>query len=68
MDSQLQSKSEPAALSMAAVSSRLGLGLSNIKNRVASGEIRSFKVGRRVLIPFEEIDAFISRRMAESGR
>ena len=58
------SASDLAALSVAGFAERLGIGLSTAKSLVAAGEIKSFRIGRRVLVPQDEIAGFISRRMA----
>ncbi|OZD70554.1 excisionase [Rhodococcus sp. 06-1059B-a] len=50
---------------------RTGLGRSNFFNKIASGEIRSVKIGKRRLIPDTAIDEFIvgleEAARAESG-
>jgi excisionase family DNA binding protein len=38
---------------------RTGLGRSNLFNKLAAGEIRSVKVGKRRLIPDTAIDEYI---------
>lgn len=43
-----------------------GLGRSNFFNKIASGEIRSVKVGKRRLIPDTAIDEYIEGLEAES--
>ena len=60
----IKKASELAALSVSGFAERLGIGLSTAKSLVAAGEIKSFRVGRRVLVPQDEIAGFISRRMA----
>ena len=43
-----------------------GLGRSNFFNKIASGEIRSVKVGKRRLIPDTAIDEYIEGLEAQS--
>ncbi|MBY6709055.1 excisionase family DNA-binding protein [Rhodococcus sp. BP-241] len=46
---------------------RTGLGRSNFFNKIASGEIRSVKVGKRRLIPDTAIDEYIERLESRSA-
>lgn len=50
------------ALSVPEAARALGVGLSTTKMLVSTGEIRHFRVGRRVLVPREELSAFIARQ------
>ena len=43
-----------------------GLGRSNFFNKIATGEIRSVKIGKRRLIPDTAIDEYIARRAHET--
>ncbi|MFW0872967.1 excisionase family DNA-binding protein [Rhodococcoides corynebacterioides] len=45
---------------------RTGLARSNFFNKLASGEIRSVKIGKRRLIPDTAIDEYIERLEAEA--
>ena len=47
--------------SVAEMSSYAGLSPKTIRRLVDSGRVRGFKVGRRLVIPFEEIDRAIVR-------
>ncbi|MBT1193372.1 excisionase family DNA-binding protein [Rhodococcus kroppenstedtii] len=47
--------------------SRTGLGRSSFFNKIASGEIRSVKVGKRRLIPDTAIDEYIERLESQSA-
>lgn len=55
------------ALSVAEAAHRIGIGLSTVKALVARGEINSFRVGRRVLIPCGAIESFVDERLCELG-
>lgn len=46
---------------------RTGLGRSNFFNKLASGEIKSIKVGKRRLIPDTAIDEYIERLEAQAS-
>lgn len=54
-------KSAPAARygSVAEISSYSGLSPKTIRRMVESGRVRGYKAGRRLLIPFEELDRAI---------
>jgi excisionase family DNA binding protein len=56
-----------SAVSRREFARQLGIGISTVKPLLAKGEIRSFQVGRRRLIPVAEIAAFIERRLADTG-
>ena len=59
---------EPLAVSPDGAAARLGISLRAVYAHVATGEIRSFKVGKRRCIPVAEIQRFIDRRMAEAEK
>lgn len=42
----------------------LGVGINNAYELTASGRLRSVKIGRRVVVPVRELDAFLEREMA----
>ncbi|GGG27575.1 hypothetical protein GCM10007304_46740 [Rhodococcoides trifolii] len=52
-------------LSINEAMSRTGLGRTSLFNRIATGEIKSVKVGKRRLIPDTAIDEFIERLEAQ---
>jgi excisionase family DNA binding protein len=56
------------AVRTAEAASRLGLGKTIVRQLVRDGELRSFTVGRAVLIPLTELDRFVAERLAESGK
>jgi excisionase family DNA binding protein len=49
------------AVSVTAAAARLGLSVSKTKRRIASGELPSFVVGRRRLVPTTDINNYIQR-------
>ena len=52
---------------LGAAADMLGVGRSLAYSLVASGELRTIKIGRRRLVPVAAIDEFVARRMAESA-
>ena len=59
------SDTQPIALSVSQAAASLGLGLTTVKHLVASGELGSIRVGRRVLIPRSALHVFIERKQHE---
>lgn len=57
----------PAALDLKATAKAIGLGLTKTRELVATGEIPSFKVGRRVLIPADAPTAWVARQLHQDG-
>jgi excisionase family DNA binding protein len=47
---------------------RLGVGKTVLRALLRDGELRSFRVGRAVLIPVAEIERFVADRVAAAGR
>jgi excisionase family DNA binding protein len=45
----------------------LGVGRSTIYELIASGELRTLKIGRRTLITVESQDALVARRLAKEA-
>ena len=62
-----QTKPEPLAHSPDRAAQRLGISTRAVYTAIATGEIRSFKAGKRRLIPDSECVRFIARRMAEAA-
>ncbi len=56
-----------AAYTVAETAESLGLGKTKTFELLASGELRSFVVGRRRLVPVGEVESFISRHLAGGG-
>ena len=44
---------------------RLGISLRAVYARIAEGELRSFKDGKRRLIPETELQSYVQRKMAQ---
>jgi excisionase family DNA binding protein len=49
------------------VQARLGVGRSTVFDLIASGQLRSVKVGRRRLVPEQAIRDFIARLDEDAG-
>ena len=58
---------EPLAHSPVRAGKRIGVSTRQVYLHIASGELRSFKDGKRRLIPDTELQRFIARRMAEAA-
>ncbi|WP_310383906.1 excisionase family DNA-binding protein [Roseateles sp.] len=63
MDKQL----EPLAHSPDRAAQRLGISTRAVYTHLATGELRSFKDGKRRLIPDTELQGFVTRKMAEAA-
>jgi excisionase family DNA binding protein len=61
-------KLEPLAHSPDRAAQRLGMSLRAVYTHIATGDLRSFKVGKRRLIPDTELQRFVKRKMAEAQR
>jgi excisionase family DNA binding protein len=53
--------SEPLLVSVKDAARRLGLGRDSCYALVREGRLRSLFVGRRILIPVRELEAFVER-------
>lgn len=60
-------KVEPLAHSPDRAAQRLGISTRAVYMHIASGELRSFKDGKRRLIPDAELQRFVQRKMAEAA-
>jgi len=58
---------QPLAHSPDRAAQRLGISTRAVYSHIASGELRSFKDGKRRLIPDTELQRYIARRMAEAA-
>ncbi len=58
---------EPLAHSPERAAQRLGLSTRAVYMHIAKGELRSFKDGKRRLIPDVELQRFVQRKMAEAA-
>ena len=57
----------PLAHSPDRAAQRLGISTRAVYSHIATGELRSCKVGKRRLIPDAEVQAFLARKMAEAA-
>ena len=57
---------DPLAHSPDRAAHRVGISLRAVYTHIASGELRSFKDGKRRLIPEAELQAFVLRKMAQA--
>ena len=57
---------QPLAHSPDRAASRLGISTRAIYTHIATGELKSFKDGKRRLIPESELHSFVQRKMAQS--
>lgn len=60
------SKIEPLAHSPDRAAQRLSISTRAVYSHIASGELRSFKDGKRRLIPDTELQRFVQRKMADA--
>jgi len=58
----------PELLSVKEAARRLGIGRTALYHEFTNGHVRSFKVGRRRLVPATAIDAYIGAHSDESAR
>lgn len=63
MDTQ---KNEPLAHSPDRAAQRIGISTRAIYTAIATGELRSFKIGKRRLITEIELQSLVQRKMAEA--
>ncbi len=59
---------EPLAHSPERAAHRLGISTRAVYTHIASGQLRSFKDGKRRLIPDSELHHFVQRKLAEAAR
>lgn len=58
---------EPLNYSPERAAVRLGISTRKVYDHIASGDIRSFKDGKRRLIPDSELQRFVQRKLAEAA-
>ena len=63
----MDTKLEPLAHSPDSAAHRLGISTRAVYAHIATGELRSFKDGKRRLIPETELHRFVQRKMAEAA-
>ena len=61
-------KVEPLAHSPDRAGQRVGVSTRAVYELIASGELRSFKCGKRRLIPEVELQNFVTRRMNQAAK
>jgi excisionase family DNA binding protein len=57
---------EPLAHSPEGAAKRLGISVRAVYTAIAQGDLRSFKMGKRRLIPDTELQRLVQRKMAEA--
>ena len=57
----------PLALSPDLAAQRLSISTRKVYDHIATGELKSFKDGKRRLIPETELQRFVDRKMAEAA-
>lgn len=58
---------EKSNLSIPETAKDLGVSERQVYKLIATGELRSFKIGRRRLVPREEKQRLVDRKMAEAA-
>lgn len=48
------------------VAKALGVGATLVRELIARGEIKSAKIGTRVVVPVVEVEAFLARQVAKT--
>lgn len=61
----MTASTRPLAFSPDDAGDLLGLGRTTVYAEIASGRLRSFKVGKKRLVPAFALDEYIADRMAE---
>ncbi len=64
MTSETKIGESRAALRVDEVGARLGLGMTLTRTLIRTGAIRSFRVGRAILVTPDELTRFVSERSA----
>ncbi|WP_298829382.1 excisionase family DNA-binding protein [uncultured Piscinibacter sp.] len=67
MNEQARPAIEPLNHSPERAGVRLGVSTRKVYEAIASGELRSFKLGKRRLIPDTELQRFVQRKLAEAA-
>ena len=58
---------QPLAHSPDSAAQRIGISTRAIYTAIATGELRSFKIGKRRLITETELQGLVQRKMAQAG-
>lgn len=59
---------DPLVHSPDSAAQRIGSSTRGIYDLIAKGELRSFKSGKRRLIPDTELQSYVQRKMAQAGK
>ena len=62
-----ESKSEPLVHSPEGAAERLGISIRAVYSLIATGELRSYKDGKRRKIPDAELQRRVERKLAEAA-
>ena len=54
---------EKLAYSVRETAAMLSIGLTRTRDAIARGDIKTFRMGRRILVPREQVAAFIAHMM-----
>ncbi|MBK9444391.1 MAG: helix-turn-helix domain-containing protein [Comamonadaceae bacterium] len=60
-------KLEPLAHSPDSAAQRIGISTRAVYTAIATGELRSFKIGKRRLITDQELQNLVQRKMAQAA-
>jgi excisionase family DNA binding protein len=60
-------KVQPLAHSPDGAAHRIGVSTRKVYDLIAIGELRSYKDGKRRMIPEVELQSYVERRMAQAG-
>lgn len=55
--------SEPLLIGVHDAARRLGCGRDSAYELIRTGRLRALKIGRRILVPRSELDAFVQREL-----
>lgn len=58
---------EPLAHSPDSAAKRIGESVRAVYTHISTGELRSYKSGKRRLIPDAELQRYVHRKLAEAG-
>lgn len=58
---------EPRLLNDRQAAARLGIGRTKLRELLSTGQLRSVRIGRRVLVPVGEVEAYV-QRLLEGAR
>jgi excisionase family DNA binding protein len=57
---------EPVLLPVPSTARALGIGTTKTRELIASGELRSVRIDRRLLVPRAEIDRYVAKKLRAS--